>query len=140
MRSREAKASTTVLRNLPSVDELLRTAAANIVIDAGANHAASLARAVIDQLRSEIQLDGLEGSSKANLTAIAAARLENAWHSERKTCLRRTINATGVIILTNLGRAPLSEAAKKAIFEEASGYCSLEYDLETGKRGRRGGG
>src|SRR5207302_5243701 len=53
--------------------------------------------------------------------------------------LRRVINATGVVLHTNLGRAPLSEAARRAIAEEAAGYCSLEYDLAKGERGRRGG-
>ena len=56
----------------------------------------------------------------------------------RRSRLRRVINATGVIVHTNLGRAPLSEAAIAAITEDASGYCTLEYDIETGKRGRRG--
>ena len=49
------------------------------------------------------------------------------------------INATGVAIHTNLGRAPLSEKAKRAMVEVASRYCSLEYDVQTGKRGKRGG-
>ena len=53
------------------------------------------------------------------------------------TGTKRIINATGVIIHTNLGRASLSENAQKAMID-ASGYCSLEYDIETGKRGRRG--
>ena len=52
--------------------------------------------------------------------------------------LKEVINATGVIIHTNLGRAPISIAAQKALIEEASRYCSLEYDVETGKRGKRG--
>lgn len=51
--------------------------------------------------------------------------------------LRRTVNATGIVLHTGLGRAPLSDAAVEAIVEGASGYCNLEYDLETGKRGRR---
>jgi L-seryl-tRNA(Ser) seleniumtransferase len=49
------------------------------------------------------------------------------------------INATGVILHTNLGRAPLSEAARNAVAQEASGYCTLEYDPTTGSRGKRGG-
>ena len=51
--------------------------------------------------------------------------------------MHRVINATGVILHTNLGRAPLSDAARRAI-EEASGYCTLEYDATSGSRGRRG--
>jgi len=53
--------------------------------------------------------------------------------------LRRVINASGVILHTNLGRAPLSEAARHAIAHEAARYCTLEYDTRTGRRGRRGG-
>src|SRR5262249_54143693 len=54
-----------------------------------------------------------------------------------KPSLRRVINASGVIIHTNLGRAPLASAATEAIHEIAAGYSNLEYDLETGERGRR---
>ena len=53
--------------------------------------------------------------------------------------MQRVINATGVVIHTNLGRAPLSKNAQKAVADETAGYCTLEYDLETGKRGKRGG-
>jgi L-seryl-tRNA(Ser) seleniumtransferase len=56
----------------------------------------------------------------------------------RNARLQKVINATGVVIHTNLGRAPLSENARYAIFNEAFGYCNLEYDLTTGKRGKRG--
>lgn len=139
MESSEARATTTIFRNLPSVDELLRSATAeNIVSETGSRHAASLAREVIDQLRLEIQQEVIEDRSEENLMALAGSRLENAWLSQQKTRLQRVINATGVIIHTNFGRAPLSEAAKKAVFDQASGYCTLEYDLETGRRGRRG--
>jgi len=53
--------------------------------------------------------------------------------------VRRVINATGVIMHTNLGRAPLSEAARHAVAVEAAGYCALEYDASIGSRGKRGG-
>src|SRR5918912_1603093 len=70
----------------------------------------------------------------ARLTALA-----RAVERDEAQALRRVINATGVILHTNLGRAPLSAAARRAITEEAAGYCTLEYDLQTGARGRRGG-
>jgi L-seryl-tRNA(Ser) seleniumtransferase len=50
------------------------------------------------------------------------------------------INAAGVVLHTNLGRAPLSPAALDAIREVAGGYCNLEYELESGRSGRRGSG
>jgi L-seryl-tRNA(Ser) seleniumtransferase len=64
--------------------------------------------------------------------------LVKAHEAEIRSSLRRVINATGVILHTNLGRAPLSDAARRAVAKEAAGYCSLEYDLATGERGRRG--
>ncbi len=68
----------------------------------------------------------------------AERRLVDLHASQKATGLRRVINATGVILHTNLGRAPLSEAACQAM-NVASGYCTLEYDIATGGRGRRGG-
>src|SRR5439155_7105114 len=76
--------------------------------------------------------------AKQDLLTLAISRLDDAWTSEQRDRVQRVINATGVIIHTNLGRAPLSENARSAIADEASGYCTLEYDLETGKRGKRG--
>src|SRR5436305_7502322 len=64
--------------------------------------------------------------------------LERAFRREPETGLRRVVNASGVIVHTNLGRAPLSEVARRAIAEEAARYCTLEYDTETGARGVRG--
>jgi L-seryl-tRNA(Ser) seleniumtransferase len=72
------------------------------------------------------------------LLAEAARRLALAATREQARGLRRVINATGVVLHTNLGRAPLSEAARRAVSQEAAGYCTLEYDTETGSRGRRG--
>src|SRR5437588_1839094 len=139
MKSAEIPPPTSLFPALPSVDELVRSpVGASLVLDAGSHHATSLARQVIDQMRLEIRDEIIKESAKSELKANAVLRLENAWQSELKTRIGRTINATGVIIHTNLGRAPLSDAARKAIFDQASGYCTLEYDLETGKRGRRG--
>ena len=64
------------------------------------------------------------------------AKLDSLWQTERNSGIRRVINATGVVIHTNLGRAPLSENAKRAMLN-ASGYSTIEYDIEAGKRGMR---
>lgn len=65
------------------------------------------------------------------------ARAELELFERSIPSLRRVINATGIVLHTGLGRAPLSDAAIEAITDGANGYCSLEYDLGTGKRGRR---
>src|SRR5882757_2612294 len=124
---------------LPSVDGLLRSETARkLAVDAGVKHLTLLARAVIDALRTELT-DGGENLSISSekLLKEAEKRLQTAWEEQARTRLQRVINATGVIVHTNLGRAPLSEAAKSAV-AAAAGYCTLEYDLATGKRGRRG--
>jgi L-seryl-tRNA(Ser) seleniumtransferase len=74
---------------------------------------------------------------RATYLEEAERRLVNAHKAETNSGLGRVINATGVILHTNLGRAPLSAAARRAV-AEAAGYCSLEYDLASGERGRRG--
>jgi L-seryl-tRNA(Ser) seleniumtransferase len=74
----------------------------------------------------------------SDIMATAQDMFLEIWADEQRRGVRRVINATGVVIHTNLGRAPLSAAARRAITDEAAGYCTLEYDLATGKRGRRG--
>jgi L-seryl-tRNA(Ser) seleniumtransferase len=128
------------LRHLPSVDALLRTEAARALSAAvGAQHLAFLARGVTSELRQRLQEAGADGEqTREALLAEAVRRLERACAQERETGIRRVINASGVILHTNLGRAPLSEAARRAVSDEAARYCTLEYDVETGLRGRRG--
>jgi L-seryl-tRNA(Ser) seleniumtransferase len=107
----------------------------------GREHLTVLARAVTDELRASLRTwpDKGDGEhSRAALLAEAERRLERLCDRETSRGLRRVINASGVILHTNLGRAPLSEAARRAISEEAARYCTLEYDTETGARGRRG--
>jgi L-seryl-tRNA(Ser) seleniumtransferase len=132
------------LRTLPSIDALLRTNEAAALRDAlGAERLTALARAVTDELREELRsspdtvmTDG--DDARASLLAEAARRLVLSAERESARGLRRVINATGVVLHTNLGRAPLSDAARRAVAQEAAGYCTLEYDTETGARGRRG--
>lgn len=145
MGKQELPDSTEILRFLPSVDALLRSETAQkLIIETGKKHLTFLARAVTDTLRRELQEKSAEKQlnpqkySREILLTEAENRLINAWRSELNTSLQRVINATGVIIHTNLGRAPLSENARKAMAEQASRYCTLEYNVETGKRGKRG--
>ncbi len=127
------------MRLLPSVDALLRSETGQALLaEAGVKQLTALARSVIGDLRADLSgSDGEPDSTREELLKEAEKRLPAAWQAKKRTRLQKVINATGVIIHTNLGRAPLSEAAKNAI-EEAAGYCTLEYDLAAGKRGRRG--
>ena len=135
------------LRALPSVDALLKTETARNLQDAvGASHLTALARIVTEELRAGIQaLQTSTEEAQTNgdytreaLLAEAARRLESACRREAATGLSRVINASGVILHTNLGRAPLSDAARQRVANEAARYCTLEYDVSTGSRGRRG--
>jgi L-seryl-tRNA(Ser) seleniumtransferase len=138
--------ATQLLRALPSIDALLRTdAARSLGARTGLQRLTALARTVTDELRTELQARAGGGAPDANgdlsreaLLAEAVKRLERAVAGVESGGLRRVINATGVILHTNLGRAPLSVAARRAVAEEAAGYCTLEYDLKTGTRGARG--
>jgi len=109
------------LRDLPSVDELARAADDPLAVDA--------ARAVLARAREQIRAGGEPGDLAAHL------HLELA--RARGPRLRRVINATGVIVHTNLGRAPLATVALEQVVEAARGYSNLEYDLEAGSRGSR---
>jgi L-seryl-tRNA(Ser) seleniumtransferase len=134
---------TEILRILPSVDALLQTETAQKILpETGAKRLTNLARTVADSLRQELQEKIAKGETsnylREELLGESEKRLKDFWKTEQTSGLRRVINATGVIIHTNLGRAPLSEKARRAVAEEVSGYCNLEYNLETGKRGRRG--
>jgi L-seryl-tRNA(Ser) seleniumtransferase len=120
------------LRALPSVDALLRTSR---LVDARATYPhAALARAAREALavaRATLRAGGVTPPDE--LVSRVLALLAEA----DQPALRRVINATGVIVNTNLGRAPLSAAALAAIARAASGYSNLEYELEPGVRGSR---
>jgi L-seryl-tRNA(Ser) seleniumtransferase len=109
------------LRDLPSVDELARVSGDPLAVDA--------ARTVIERAREQIR----GGGDPGDLGAALALELASA----RRPSLRRVLNATGVIVHTNLGRAPLPAAALERITDTARGYSNLEYDLAPGERGSR---
>ncbi len=126
------------LRNIPSIDQLLRTpAATELRRSVGINRLTAIAREVTEGMRLQIQSEGLTEQSREALLGEAADKLMAFSRLEAASTIRRVINATGVILHTNLGRAPLSDAARNAVLD-ASGYCTLEYDPTTGSRGKRG--
>jgi L-seryl-tRNA(Ser) seleniumtransferase len=136
-----------LLRALPSVDSVLKSEIGRCLAkEVGAAKLSALARRVTDELRNELVANSREvmaGSNggdtmRSDLLVEAQRRLSELNRREKASRLSKVINATGVILHTNLGRAPLSAKARRAI-EMASGYCSLEYDVEAGERGRRGG-
>jgi L-seryl-tRNA(Ser) seleniumtransferase len=131
---------TSTFRAIPSVDQLLRSEAAvqlrNVV---GTQRLTDIAREVTDHIRAQIESGSLRESSREALLAEGIQQLQQAGAREALRGFSRVINATGVILHTNLGRAPLSAAARTAVAKEAAGYCTLEYDLSTGERGKRGG-
>jgi L-seryl-tRNA(Ser) seleniumtransferase len=109
------------LRDLPSVDELAR--------EAGDPLAVAAARTVIDRAREKIQA----GVDPGDLTA----RLLEELADTRQPRLQGVLNATGVVVHTNLGRAPLAGEAIERVRKVARGYSNLEYDLAEGVRGSR---
>lgn len=124
---------------LPSVDELLRTSAGRKYITSeGSAAATAAARSALAKLRDSMGDMPRENLERCDLITEAEAQLGSSLSARHLSQVRPVINATGVVIHTNLGRAPLSEEAKTAV-RDVSGHCSLEYDLETGKRGHRGG-
>ena len=112
------------LRALPAVDRLAAELAGDGTAPADA---VAAARAAIEQRRAEL----LAGAGDADVDLLVRAR------ERLRPSLRRVLNATGVVIHTNLGRAPLAESAAQATADAARGYVNLELDLATGRRGAR---
>lgn len=123
------------LRQIPKMDELLAQPAL-VAAEALYGHRAvrDAARAVLDRCRTAILSEEAYDLPGVPMLAEEAVRLAA---QEAIPSLRRVINATGVVLHTNLGRAPLAEAAVQAVTDVARGYSTLEYDVHTGKRGSR---
>ena len=119
--------------DIPSVDEILRThQAAELVNRFGRPLVIEAIRSTLSDVRAQFQPETPIPTTVALFDRVAG--LLDEW---LKPTLLSVINASGVILHTNLGRAPLSKNALKAIQNLSFGYCSLEYDLENGKRGSR---
>jgi L-seryl-tRNA(Ser) seleniumtransferase len=116
-------------RDLPSIDRLLREAR---LADLPRELTLQAARDVLEEARSATRNGGWP-YAVGDLPALVEERVRAATRPR----LRRVVNASGVIIHTNLGRAPLSPAALQAADEAGRGYSNLEYDLDRGERGSR---
>ena len=114
------------LRDLPSVDELLRD---ERLASEPHELVVAAARTALESARVEIG----EGRDPGPIVDAVVAELGRA----RRPSLRRVLNATGVLVHTNLGRAPLADAAIARVVDVGRGYSNLEYDLERGQRGSR---
>jgi L-seryl-tRNA(Ser) seleniumtransferase len=121
-------------RNLPAVNDIV---AALPLRDAAFAHERIVAavRAELDDLRTKIS-QGASFDGRADADSVAARVAAHLERDDRQK-LRPVINATGVVLHTNLGRAPMAEAAAQAAYAAAHGYLNLELDLETGKRSSR---
>jgi len=126
-------------RLLPSVDELLKSPEmAALLAREGQPALTESVRAVLASVREEISAGTLSSREAVEL-AVANLPLAVARHLESSLqfSLKPVINATGVVLHTNLGRAPLAESALKRISEVAGRYSNLEFDIAAGERGKR---
>ena len=131
-------AKSELFRELPSVDELIRTPAATNLVDAhGAAAVTDAARSVLSRLRQEISSGLLDEQALRLALGGVTGAIESQLRQSLRHSLRTVINATGVILHTNLGRAPLATAALQHVRETAGRYSNLEFNVETGERGKR---
>ena len=125
-------------RVIPAVDHLLGLPAVQALASV---HGSRRVRQVLDEevsrLRAALIAGHTEASTREFATALVVERLEATLVRTGEPSLRPVINATGVVIHTNLGRAPLSAEALDAMRRVGEGYSTLEFDLETGQRGSR---
>jgi L-seryl-tRNA(Ser) seleniumtransferase len=134
----QTSAASELFRGLPAVDVVLRSAAvANLAEREGPVLVTEAVRTVLERLRQEIaagrlDADGLQLAISGLPDAIERQLLQALTYS-----LRSVVNATGVILHTNLGRAPLSNEALDHIRSTAATYSNLEFEVQTGERGKR---
>ncbi len=135
-----ANAKPELFRLLPSVDELLRRVEMQALVERE-GHTATLeaAREFLDQIRWRIARGEITEEQITAAIEDAANATDRKLRESMAFSLRPVINATGVILHTNLGRAPLSREALERVMAVAGGYCNLELDLAEGERGKRDG-
>lgn len=128
--------ATNLLRNIPSVNELLENPQLKALVDKVSRHAVvSRVRTILDDLRQEVQ----NAATDVKLPSVAelAEKIANRILETDRPSLRPAINATGVLLHTGLGRAPLAEEAIAEMAAVARDYASVELDLASGRRSQR---
>jgi L-seryl-tRNA(Ser) seleniumtransferase len=134
----KATSKSDLYTQLPSVDELVRgPALAKLASQEGQVAVADAARVVLARLREQITAGRLDADGLALALSGIADAVEREVRRAMQYSLRPVINATGVILHTNLGRAPLALSTIDHIRETATSYSNLEFDIETGERGKR---
>src|SRR5512146_496868 len=136
MHSVKTPARSELLRKLPSVDELLRTSTP-LISAYGHTAVADAARAVLQRVRTEINSGSLDESGLTLALTGMYVATERELQRSLSYSLRPVINATGVILHTNLGRAPIARSALVRIADVAGFYSNLEFEILTGERGKR---
>ena len=125
----------TLLRQIPKVDDLLRLPALNtLAAEVGAAAVTEAVRRTLDRLRADILVGTV---TELPSTEALCAQISASCRASRLPSLRGVINATGIVLHTNLGRACLSDRALAAARGVSQGYSTLEYDLTAGERGQR---
>ena len=115
------------LSQLPSISNLLKTAPVNVILDAyGRTLSLKAVRTVLDEIRQSAQAPDFTLPNESEIVQ----RVRNKLAAWLEPTLTSVINATGVVLHTNLGRAPLSSAARAAINEAGASYSNLEFNLD----------
>jgi L-seryl-tRNA(Ser) seleniumtransferase len=125
-------------RRLPSVNEVLLAPDVQTLIEAhGHERVVAAVRESLGAIRARIAAEEISEDAIEPAVGLLVEQVGKSLRHGPEYSLRPVINGTGVILHTNLGRAPLSDAALVHIAEVARGYCNLEFDLETGERSKR---
>jgi L-seryl-tRNA(Ser) seleniumtransferase len=127
-----------LLRSIPSVDKLLEEPVVlNLIRQGSRPFVVRLLRKVLLSFRQSVNGGIVKDSQPVSLVENILAALQNEFERATKPQLTKVINATGVLLHTNFGRAPMGRKALERLTSVARGYCNLEFDLAKGTRGRR---
>ena len=130
--------ASTAYRRIPAVDKIVdRPGVAELISRTSRPFVVSLLRGILQDLRKELADGGEKEWSTHDLERFILDNLHKEAGSRSQPALKKVINATGVILHTNLGRAPAGDKARQHLAEVASNYSNLEFDLAQGKRGKR---